>query len=63
MEVDVYVITQFAHPNGEKDAEIYEYISTTSADMGEIVAALQVLFPTMVGCQIEPKKPFDVEDA
>lgn len=52
--VDVWVYTQFVHPNGELDEPFEEYVSHTNADPGEIIAALQVLYPTMVGSLIMP---------
>lgn len=52
---NVWVYTQFVHPvTGEKDAVFEEYVSATTADHGEVVAALQVLYPTYVGCYIDP---------
>lgn len=58
---DVWVHTQFVHPSGDKDAVFEEYVSATSADHGEIVAALQVLYPTYVGCYIHPVLPKEGE--
>lgn len=52
---DVTVYTQFVHSDGKtRDAVCEEYVSTTEADHGEIIAALQVLYPTYVGCYISP---------
>jgi hypothetical protein len=53
---DVYVIVPFAlEGNTVSDTETQtDYVCATSADIGEIVAALQVLFPQMKGCSIEP---------
>jgi len=53
--VDVHVLTQYVHPDGIKDAVHEEFVSTCSSDHSEIVAALQVLFPTYVGCYIIPE--------
>lgn len=53
---NVWVYTQFVHPTGEKDEVQEEYVSATTADHGEVVAALQALYPNYVGCLIEPFK-------
>lgn len=57
MLCNVWVYTQFVHPTtGVKDAIREEFVSETSAEHGEVVAALQVLYPTYVGCYIVPKE-------
>lgn len=34
----------------------YVYVTSCSSDIGEIVCALQVLFPQMIGCSVDPFK-------
>lgn len=47
---DVFIITG---KNTDGSCE-FHYVAATSADMGEIVASCQVLFPDMMGITIEP---------
>lgn len=35
------------------------FVATTSAEWGEVIASLQVLFPAMIGVTIEEHKPDD----
>lgn len=54
LKYDVYTITG---RNPEGDFE-YHYVASSSADVGEIVTACQVLFPNMLGIVVEP---FDID--
>lgn len=53
---DVWVVVPLKLEGGEVsniETET-EYVSATSADMGEIVAACQVLHPNLLGIEILP---------
>lgn len=50
LRVDVYVIR-----SSQEDKSVFDYVCTTEAcDFSEMVAALEVLFPDMIGVQIDP---------
>lgn len=47
---DVYVFL----PGGEAGDATYVASTPTTVDIGDIVAAVQVLFPNLIGCSVEP---------
>lgn len=52
-DVWVYVFNVDKDYNPTQDVH-YEYVSASKADHGEIIAALQVLYPNYAGCEIKP---------